>query len=555
LSEAARPALETNVFSKASVSLPATSGEDCPRSCTISPLAAASASLTTRNFLCSNDVASLACSALNTTVKPRRSPISSCGSTCSDLAASRSSCAMLNETDTLRSEPIEERVPNVEPPRPPVIRPPPPAAPLIDAFDPFDDHDLETRGTLELSKEHCERAGAERKELLWALMPYQRTRLVARRLVLAVPGKGAAVRERGDRKRKHTSETEEERKVRWRHALTQTFGSVFGSTIGNITSYLEGRGIPAERATILRTVRSVLGPAADALRTMHGADVAHLSRGLASCRVVGAQRSTLPELQGPLCPRIDHKYGHVGTAVGATATLLAVYGYMASIEEHAEHLIRNDSLLKAMRCAMIELNDWRGANVDLPRSHEQSLRAEVRALERAVAAATVVSERHQKEIFHPGTRFWGAMVLDQVGVARSAAFPAGRRVDATSQKKLCDDVYDGKIAIRRLLKEHSDAQHALGPPPQSHSMPPPPQPPFSSATTRPIPISSTRVTPLSEIPEGVLSDRSERAGAATSDTNSVTSSWWTNASSSSMFSHVSNDSMGEIVGDLSSMCS
>ena len=107
----------------------------------------------------------------------------------------------------------------------------------------------------------------------------------------------------------------------------ETAGATFGCTLGNIVGYLEGRGIPAERAYILRSMRTLLLPAAEAVRYMRGTDVEHLARGMASCRVVQPQRAALHEVNLPEFPTLDHKYGHACTVVGGRRSLLCGKGW------------------------------------------------------------------------------------------------------------------------------------------------------------------------------------------------------------------------------------
>ena len=118
-------------------------------------------------------------------------------------------------------------------------------------------------------------------------------------------------------------------------------------TLGGLCAFLEGRGVPAERAHVLRTIRAQLVPVAAALQSMRGADVPHLSRGLASCRVVTAQRPCISEAT----VKLDSKYGHAFTGIGATAAILVAFGVMMEVPNHARHFVQDDSLIKALRCA------------------------------------------------------------------------------------------------------------------------------------------------------------------------------------------------------------
>ena len=219
----------------------------------------------------------------------------------------------------------------------------------------------------------------------------------------------------------------------------ETIGATFGCTLGNIVGYLEGRGIPAERAYILRSLRTLLLPAAESVRYMRGSDVDHLARGLASCRVVQPQRSALHETQCPAFPRLDHKYGHAYTVVGTTAALLVVFQVMATVPDHAEHLWRDGSLWKALHQATKVLDTWRPATVHMPEAHWEALGAERRALERAALAGYHVWMRHA----HSATPFSGPTgVQCMLAAARAAAYPSGELVNEYTQSKLMTKLHE-----------------------------------------------------------------------------------------------------------------
>ena len=251
---------------------------------------------------------------------PRTSEISSSGAICSSLAASSSSLAMLNDTLTLRSEPMELSMPNVVPPTPPVTCVPPSVvgAPLI----------VNLAKTGELSRAEVQAAGCERVLALGPFFDYQQTAAIyVRRLVLTLPNLTSGKRSRDIAKA---------------HSGVTVCGSAFGVPLGAVCAYLEGRGLPAEKAYVLRSVRTQLLPLAEALKTISGADAVFLSRGLASCRVAQAQRDCLTE---PLA-KIDSKYGNVYTCIGATAAILTCFGVMSVVPAHAQHLVDDESLVK-----------------------------------------------------------------------------------------------------------------------------------------------------------------------------------------------------------------
>ena len=170
---------------------------------------------------------------------------------------------MLKETLTLRSEPMELSVPNVVPPTPPVTCVPANVvgAPLI--------VDLGNSG--ELSKAEVQAAGHDRVQALGPFFEYQRASAVyVRRLVLTLPTPTSGKRPRDYAKARDN---------------VTVCGSAFGTPLGSVCAYLEGRGLPGEKAYVLRSIRTQLLPIAEALKSMRGSDAIFLSRGLASCRV------------------------------------------------------------------------------------------------------------------------------------------------------------------------------------------------------------------------------------------------------------------------------
>ena len=122
----------------------------------------------------------------------------------------------------------------------------------------------------------CRRPGYDRVQALGPFFEYQRASAVyVRRLVLTLPLLLAeSVPEIMQRPRQR-----DRVRQRLRHDAR------------SVCAYLEGRGVPGEKAYVLRSVRTQLLPIADALKSMRGSDAIFLSRGLASCRVAHAQRA------------------------------------------------------------------------------------------------------------------------------------------------------------------------------------------------------------------------------------------------------------------------
>lgn len=364
---------------------------------------------------------------------------------------------------------------------------------------------------MEMTKVACEAAGNEGALLLKGFFAYHKQPEVGvRRLVLAPSLQGS----REPRKRKASDA---------RRARTEqhqaTVGASFGCLLGNITAYLEGRGLPGERAYVLRSIRTLLLPAAEALRYMRGTDVPHLARGMASCRVVHAERASIRETANSNFPKIDFKYGNSYTAVGATATLLVVFGVMSTVPDHSAHFWKEGSLWKAMRCAEEALASWHPATTSLPTEHWEALAAECRAMHRACIAAYVTWKR-LRDTATGATE--GMQLLLQA--AQKAAFPSGAIVNEFTQADLCARIQNAQ--------EIWHAPTATAPPPMV-------------------------VLPLSEIPDSMAlvtggGPSKRHLGKQEDERSCASSSWKTLSSNQSRFSHVSQDSLSGLgaVGDL-----
>jgi len=381
---------------------------------------------------------------------------------------------------------MEDRVPNVLPPTPPVTCVPPGVvgAPLITSIS----------GTIEISKEEARAAACDRVQGLGAFFDYQRDAAIyVRRLVLTLPSATSGKRSRDYAKtRDHVT----------------ICGSVFGTTLGSLCAYLEGRGIPAERSHVLRAVRTQLLPVAEALQTVRGADAQFLSRGLASCRVAKAQQLVIPEAMA----RIDSKYGNPYTCIGATAALLTCFGVMAAVPDHAAHLGRDNSLYKALRCALTNLENWKASRINMASDAWLTLAAERRALERAARAAQRAAYVWQEK--PPAD-----LLARQLEWARLAAFPAYTLVNEFSQSTILQSI-DTQSFFRNTT-----------------------QPVLQGTMCAPH-VSET--VPLSQIPLGRLPGQGRKKDPDASASDAGSSSWATlssNASSAySCVSHASLDS-------------
>ena len=364
---------------------------------------------------------------------------------------------------------------------------------------------------IQMAKSECEAAGGEGALLLKGFFDYHKqAELGVRRLLLAPPGE--------DRKRKAVGAA-----PRARTESHSTVGATFGCVLGNITAYLEGRGLPGERAYVLRSIRTHLLPAAEALRYMRGSDVPHLARGMASCRVVHAERASIREVSAPNFPKIDFKYGNSCTAVGATAALLVVFGVMSTVPDHSAHFWREGSLWKALRCAEEALGSWRPATVCMPEAHWQALGAERRAMRRACLAAYVTWKRlANPDPPETTTARVGAAEGMQLllQAAQRAAYPSGAIVNEYTHAELCS----------RIQNE---------------------QEVWQVPSTKTESVAPMVVLPLAEIPDSMAlvtgggpSKRHLGRAHADDDKNScASSSWKTLSSNQSGYSHISQDSL------------
>jgi hypothetical protein len=344
----------------------------------------------------------------------------------------------------------------------------------------------------ELSKGEVQAAGYDRVQALGPFFEYQRaTAVYVRRLVLTLPCSTSGKRPRDYAKARDS---------------VAVCGSAFGTTLGSVCAYLEGRGVPGEKAYVLRSIRTQLLPIADALKSLRGADAAYLSRGLASCRVAQAQRAAISE---PLS-RIDSKYGHPYTCLGATAAILACFGVMSTVPVHALHLVNDDSLVKTLRCVAEQLDHWRSSTCAMAEDGWCALDAERRALRRATDAARLALYVWQDA---PAPE----RLQRQINWARIAAFPAHTLVSSFTQPNILRSI---------------ETQSLFTSVDRDSGVPPP----------------VVETVPLSQIGEGKLlsARKARRKGDAASD---ASSSWVTLSSNASSFSNVSAASSldGELV--------
>ena len=74
---------------------------------------------------------------------------------------------------------------------------------------------------------------------------------------------------------------------------------------------------------------------------------------------------------------------------GATAALLTCFSVMSAVQDHATHLGLDNSLGKALRCALVNLENWKASRIAMSEDAWRALAAERRApglSERTIAA-------------------------------------------------------------------------------------------------------------------------------------------------------------------------
>lgn len=352
-----------------------------------------------------------------------------------------------------------------------------------------------------MSRQEVEAAGSDRVLALGPFFNYQRDAAIyVRRLVLSVPCLTSGKRSRDMAKA---------------HSSVSVCGSAFGTTLGAVCAYLEGRGLPAEKAYVLRSVRTQLLPIAEALKTMSGSDSVFLSRGLASCRVVHAQRDCISETLS----KIDSKYGNPYTCLGVTAAILTCFGVMSAVPAHAQHLVADESLVKTLRCAKDQLDHWRSSSTCMPNDGWAALAAERRALRRATDAARLATYVYQDE------KQPVVLIARQVAWAKLAAFPANRHVDTETNHALLREIETQVLFNVAKSENNGDLVMRV-----------------------------VETVPLSQISEGRLLSKRQRKSDLGSD---ASSSWVTMSSNrSSAFTSVSGGSSldGELIGRFDGLC-
>lgn len=196
-----------------------------------------------------------------------------------------------------------------------------------------------------------------------------------------------------------------------------------------------------------------------------GEDALDLAVGLAATRVVNSQMRLLQECRGV---SIDSKYGHPATAIGVTASIIAVFRTIVT-SESAAWIIKNEVVQKSIARALQLTAEWAtmiligtgiamqatnpGKNQD-PRL-PTTLNAERRALYRASAGVEAAFKRIKTAPRGPFETL--QLVLDY---ATAAAFPP-RCCQESTQAAVVAEITDTPTAffgsIGRQAKQDAEA--------------------------------------------------------------------------------------------------
>lgn len=197
------------------------------------------------------------------------------------------------------------------------------------------------------------------------------------------------------------------------------FASIFGATLKTI---LDFSGVAtdkkAETAGALHEMLQFLEPVSDAIGRVGGADQPHLVNGLATHRVSTKQRKLLAE-----CDSADKntwlaRSGLKDVTMGVTAAVLVAHYVMAATGSDVAEVTAN--LTRCVELARALLNEWDVSQYNTLSMHKAALGAEIRALERARAAATAAGAVAKAT----GLDRMTSLQL-QLSYMRNAAWPAG----------------------------------------------------------------------------------------------------------------------------------
>ena len=255
-----------------------------------------------------------------------------------------------------------------------------------------------------------------------------------------------------------TKQTGEKRKARMERTVapprrcefdghpSETVGSLIGTTVGNLVAFLSRPGTPSSRpGPLLRELREFLLPAARSICTSRGVDLPFLARGLAASRVARVARMCIPELQN--AKRIDSKYGHVGTGIGATAAVLSAFHLVLTRgrvdHEEAARMNGDNAIVVALNALFDALRRWNAAGSD---SDEAGIDARISicAEQRASVRATL-GARFAKQFCEEAATPYIVSLRMQAKMALQAAYPRNRDLDEDEHHPLCLSIANGSF--------------------------------------------------------------------------------------------------------------
>lgn len=332
-------------------------------------------------------------------------PMSSASSICSSFAADSSSFAMANETANDRSDPMDDSA-------------------SLAADD--GDGDSEEEDEEEEEEEEEEEDMVEHSEVsVHNLQPHELAQastegffvrrngqigpLRVRRFLFSSKGKyqqlprfkrcregmRKRVRPSSSGKRSYrparTYDGSSEPVVDPRHTIC--FATTFGATLRTL---LEFAGVDPARGdqvtAAMDDIADFFSSVKSNVEQVTGGDREHLINGLATQRVSKRQCATLPEcvIDQRLRRSWLYKSGQSNVAFGATAAILVAHYVLAVTGSQPEEVIQN--LTRSINVTRELLREWSTSSFNNVKMYTQALGAEIRALERARAAATAASE-------------------------------------------------------------------------------------------------------------------------------------------------------------------
>lgn len=379
-----------------------------------------------RRALVSNQAVDLSLQAVRTMANPRTSPTNSSVETFCSPAASSNSRAIEKETETDKSLEMLDSVKELAPPTPPgafdivpikACMPPPVMLPRPKRCTYRPNVEAIRNATTFTSGRECSAGAAEGFVALDALFSYQHNQGFEKLRIsrLFLEGQKLAPGNAGDKK-------VPKRKVGPDTPVRTVGPSVYGTTLANIVLHLSGRGVAAESAKLVRSVRYYLAEAADALTCIDGTDQEYMRATVASARVVKAQQKEIRSLNNKLV-NIDSRLGYKTTAIGATIAIIVCFFILAERSDDMLVLQKHQAFIKTLECMHEALSDWQYASSCPSMAQLKARNAEKRICERAIAGALRASHVSVDRSLPPH-----ACMKLQLNWARAMAYPYNETV-------------------------------------------------------------------------------------------------------------------------------